>query len=69
MDKEEKFYFKVCSTFFAVLMFLIVIIFCCSCTISMNMVSTEGTASDVIDETQSPQNDLKADISVPLSGI
>lgn len=41
----------------------------CSCTISINMVSTKGTASDVIDETQSPTNDLKADVSVPVKGI
>lgn len=39
------------------------------CTISMNMVSTKGTASDVIDETQSPTNDVKPDISVPISGV
>lgn len=40
-----------------------------SCTISMNMVSTEGTATDIIDETQAPTNDVKADVSVPVSGI
>ena len=40
-----------------------------SCTMSMNMVSTKGTASDVIDETQSPTNDIESQISVPMSGL
>jgi hypothetical protein len=39
------------------------------CTISMNMVNTKGTASDVIDETQAPTNDIKADVSVPVKPL
>lgn len=49
--------------------FLLASILLSGCTISMNMVSTKGTASDVIDETQAPTNDVKADVSVPISGI
>jgi len=41
----------------------------CGCTISINMVHTEGQATDLIDETQSPTNDIKPEISVPVSGI
>lgn len=41
----------------------------CGCTISINMVHTEGQATDLIDEVQSPTNDLKADVSVPISGV
>ena len=35
-----------------------------SCTISVTMVHTEGVASDVVDETQQPTNDVKPDIKV-----
>lgn len=38
-----------------------------SCTTSISMVHTEGTATDVIDENQSPTTDVSPDISV--SGI
>lgn len=40
-----------------------------SCTLSVNMVHTAGTASDVIDEIQSPTNDIKANASIPISGL
>ena len=69
MDDMDKFYFRFCRIFFACFLGLIVIIFFSSCTISMNMVSTEGVASDVIDEVQSPTNDVKADVSVPVCGV
>lgn len=49
---------------------LIEIMFACcmlsSCTVSMNMIQTKGTASDVIDENQSPTNDIRPDISIPV---
>lgn len=34
---------------------------------SVTMVHTEGTATDVVDETQSPQNDISP--TVDVSGI
>lgn len=36
-----------------------------SCTYSINMIHTQGTASDVVDENQTPT----ADISAPISGL
>ena len=69
MDEQDKIYFKFCKIIAMCFFLIIIAIFFVSCTISMNMVSTKGTASDVIDEVQSPQNDLKADISAPISGI
>ena len=39
------------------------------CTYSVNLVHTEGSASDVVDETQSPTADVTATASVPISGI
>ena len=41
----------------------------CSCTYSINMVHTQGTASDVVDETQSAEPDIKADVSIPAKVI
>lgn len=35
------------------------------CTISINLVHTSGTATDVVDEDQ--KADAKADVSLPLS--
>lgn len=36
-----------------------------SCTISFQNISTHGTATDLVDETQAPQNDLKAEAHIP----
>ncbi len=40
-----------------------------SCTLSMNMVRTQGTASDVVDENQSPTPTVTTNLSVPVSAI
>ena len=37
-----------------------------SCTYSINMVHTQGQASDVVDETQRADPDVKTDLSIPL---
>lgn len=36
-----------------------------SCTYSINMVHTEGHASDVVDETQTAQPDINPTLSIP----
>lgn len=41
----------------------------CSCTYSINMVHTQGSASDVVDETQSNEPDIKADLSIPAAAL
>lgn len=38
----------------------------CSCTYSINMVHTEGQASDVVDEQQEPKADISPNINIPL---
>ena len=40
-----------------------------SCTLSMIMTDTHGTATDVVDENQAASPDIKADISVPVSAL
>lgn len=39
----------------------------CSCTISFQNISTHGTATDLVDEMQSPTNDVKPNLVIPLS--
>lgn len=36
-----------------------------SCTYSINMVHTQGESSDVIDETQSNEPDIKPNLTIP----
>lgn len=36
-----------------------------SCTYSINMVHTQGEATDVVDETQSNEPDIKPNLSIP----
>jgi len=40
--------------------------FLTSCTYSVSVVHTEGTASDVIDETQKSDPNINPNISIPL---
>ena len=49
--------------------FLIILFFLCACTYSINMVHTQGSASDVVDETQSAEPDVKADVSIPATAL
>lgn len=38
-----------------------------SCTYSITMVHTEGTASDVVDETQSNTPNVSPDVNIPIT--
>lgn len=38
-----------------------------SCTISFQNISTHGTATDLVDEQQSPTNDVKPNLVIPLN--
>ena len=38
-----------------------------SCTYSITMVHTEGTASDVVDETATNSPDVRPDITIPIT--
>ena len=41
----------------------------CACTFAVNQVHTEGVASDVVDETQTPSADVKLDATIPLKAL
>jgi hypothetical protein len=40
-----------------------------SCTYSITMVHTEGTATDVVDETQRADPDIKTNLSIPATAL
>lgn len=43
--------------------------FLSSCTYSITMVHTEGQASDVVDETQTPSTTLTPTVSIPAAAL
>ena len=38
------------------------------CTLAITQVQTDGVASDVVDEAQTPHNEVKPELSLPLVG-
>ncbi len=48
---------------------LILGLFLFGCTQNITVVHTEGTAEDVVDTEQSPTNDIKADLEVPIKPL
>jgi len=49
-----------------VLLLFGVVVLCTGCTLSFQNISTHGTATDLVDENQSPQNNLSPKISLPM---
>lgn len=45
------------------------IVVLCGCTTSLTIIHTQGEATDVVDETQSPKNDVSPEISIPAKVI
>lgn len=41
----------------------------CACTYSINMVHTQGSASDVVDENQKADADVDANLSIPATAL
>jgi len=56
----DEFYKFVAFSLFVFMMGLII-----SCTLSFQNISTHGTATDLVDENQSPTNDIKPNIQIP----
>lgn len=48
------------------MIYIILMAILSGCTYSITMVHTQGVASDVVDEVQSAEPDIKADLSLPL---
>lgn len=51
-----------------VLLLLGVVVLCAGCTLSFQNISTHGTATDVLDENQTPNNNVSPQIPAPLLG-
>lgn len=39
------------------------------CTLSFQNISTHGTATDLVDETQTPQNTTTPSLNIPVNGL
>jgi len=48
---------------------LVALFLFCGCTISLQNVMTDGTASDLIDEEQTASPDVKTDLSIPAMAM
>jgi hypothetical protein len=47
----------------------IIVLFFSSCTISLSLVNTHGTASDVVDSTPTTETKTDAQVEVPLKAL
>jgi hypothetical protein len=41
----------------------------CTYSVTLSHSHAEGGSSETLDETQSPQNDIKPNLSIPMGGI
>lgn len=55
--------------FTAFVIFVFLLAYLTACTISFQNISTHGTATDLVDETQSPTNDIKPNLVIPIKGL
>jgi len=66
-EKERVF---LVATFCFIICFGCALAFCLtSCTISLSNISTHGTATDLVDEQQSPTTEIDPEISIPAIGM
>ncbi len=49
--------------------FFLPLIFLSSCTISLTLANTHGTASDVVDSTPTTETKTDAQVEVPVKGL
>lgn len=61
-DKELK---KMLSAFIVSVIIIGTAYTMCSCTISFQNISTHGTATDLVDETQKVEPDVQTDLTIP----
>jgi len=48
---------------------LVLVAFLCGCTCSLNVINTEGSAQDVVDETQSADPNISPTVSIPAAEL
>lgn len=67
-DKNRTFYDTVALLIVFACVFIFLICFP-SCTASLNVVSNQGKATDLVDETQSTDPEVSPTLSVPVSAV
>ncbi len=63
---DAEFVFKILMTLFFMLGMLVMLIYMSGCTYSINLVHTDGSAQDVIDEMQKADPTVSPTLSLPL---
>lgn len=63
---DSEFVFKILLTLFFMLGMLVMLIYLSGCTYSINLVHTEGSAQDVVDEMQKADPTASPTLSLPL---
>lgn len=66
MQDSDRYQKKIILIFTAVAILMFFLVSLIGCTISFQNISTHGTATDLVDETQSPTNDVKPNLVIPL---
>ena len=69
MNDSDRFQKNVIVMFTAFVIFVFLLAYLTACTISFQNISTHGTATDLVDETQSPTNDIKPNLVIPIKGL
>ena len=65
MIDEEKEFRRIMSIFIIALIIIGTAYTMCSCTVSFQNISTHGTATDLVDETQKVEPDVQTDLTIP----
>lgn len=67
MDESENYLKAITLIFISLIIFIFIIFSLTSCTISFQNISTHGTATDLVDQDQSPTNDIKPNLVIPVN--
>ena len=58
---------------FAMMTFIVVgilaLLLLSSCTLAINVIHSQGVASDIVDETNTPTADVNANLELPVTGL
>jgi hypothetical protein len=66
MEKSDIYLKRLAVISLVLLTVIIFISFMMGCTLSFQNISTHGTATDLVDENQSPTNDFKPKLTLPF---
>lgn len=67
LEESERLLRKIVTLFTILVIILYFLLYMTSCTISFQNISTHGTATDLVDENQTPHNDIKPSLVIPIN--